>query len=54
MNIKDLQAYIKKILQKNTDNYIANSLIGSAQNGSKRLWSYIKSRKILDHFTVMA
>ena len=51
MNIEDLEVYkcFKKFVQKECriaySSYIADSLNASSQNGSKCLWSYIKSRK---------
>ena len=51
MNIEDLEVYkcFKRFVQKECqvacNSYIADSLNASSQNGSKRLWSYIKSRK---------
>ena len=50
-NSKDLAAYkcLKRFVQKQCraayNNYIADSLNSSSRNGSKRLWSYIKSKK---------
>ena len=50
-NIKDLQAYkcFKRFVQKQCrvayNCYIADFLNGRSQNGSKCLWSYIKSRR---------
>ena len=51
MNSKDLEAYkcLKRFVQKQCraayNSYIADSLNSSSQNGAKRLWSYIKSKK---------
>ena len=51
MNSWDLETYkcLKKFVQKQCwaayNSYIAESLNASSQNGSKRLWSYIKNRK---------